>query len=154
MKRWAWLLAVPILMSFAGAQVSSSLSSQDSTAPSSSSQGTWHNAQPGDRMFFPRDMLWAWVQVDLAPPHNEIDPNQCGGNAGQYGGVNAPCSLFARYMIWGTSGSSAFWPGTAASSSWSTGRQRSCLVRRFRKLFTHGLRMLSASSIRGESESI
>jgi hypothetical protein len=52
-------------------------------------------------MFFPKDMLWGWVQVDLAPPHNEVDPNQCAGNAGQYGGVNAPCSLFARYIIGG-----------------------------------------------------
>jgi len=41
------------------------------------------------------------VQFDLAPPHNEIDPNLCGGNAGQYGGVNAPCSMFARYMLSG-----------------------------------------------------
>jgi hypothetical protein len=52
-------------------------------------------------MFFPRDMLWGWAQFDLAPPHNEIDPNLCAGNAGQYGGVNAPCSLFARYMLSG-----------------------------------------------------
>jgi hypothetical protein len=102
MKRWAWLLAVLVLVSGAGAQVSSSLDSQQNTPAPASSQGTWHDAQPGDRMFFPRDMIWAWVQVDLAPPHNEIDPNQCGGNAGDYGGVNAPCSLFARYMIWGT----------------------------------------------------
>ena len=46
-------------------------------------------------------MLWGWVQLDLAPPHNEIDPNMCAGNAGDYGGVNAPCSLFARYMLGG-----------------------------------------------------
>jgi hypothetical protein len=52
-------------------------------------------------MFFPKDMLWGWAQFDLAPPHNEIDPNLCAGNAGQYGGVNAPCSLFARYMLSG-----------------------------------------------------
>ena len=52
-------------------------------------------------MFFPRDMFWGWAQFDLAPPHNEIDPNICAGNAGQYGGVNAPCSMFARYMLSG-----------------------------------------------------
>jgi hypothetical protein len=56
-------------------------------------------AQP--RMFFPRDMFWGWAQLDLAPPHNEIDPNLCAGNAGQYGGANAPCSMFARYMLSG-----------------------------------------------------
>jgi hypothetical protein len=52
-------------------------------------------------MFFPKDMLWGWAQIDLAPPHNEIDPNICAGNAGQYGGANAPCSMFARYMLSG-----------------------------------------------------
>ncbi|MBA3914919.1 MAG: hypothetical protein H0X25_13945 [Acidobacteriales bacterium] len=52
-------------------------------------------------MFFPKDMLWGWTQFDLAPPHNEIDPNLCRGNAADYGGKNAPCSLFARYMVSG-----------------------------------------------------
>src|SRR5580704_17354391 len=41
------------------------------------------------------------AQFDLGPPHNEIDPGICAGNAGQYGGVNAPCSMFARYMLSG-----------------------------------------------------
>ena len=56
---------------------------------------------PADRMFFPRDTLYGYAQFDLAPPHNEIDPNLCAANAGQYGGVNAPCSEFARYMLSG-----------------------------------------------------
>jgi len=55
-----------------------------------------------DRMFFPKDMLWGWAQLDLAPPHNEIDPNLCASTAGQSGGANAPCSMFARYMLSGT----------------------------------------------------
>ena len=54
-----------------------------------------------DRMFFPHDTFWGFAQFDLAPPHNEIDPNLCAGNAGKYGGVNAPCSMFARYMLSG-----------------------------------------------------
>ncbi len=63
------------------------------TKPSSSS----------DRMFFPKDWFWGWAQFDIAPPHNEIDPNLCAANAGapQYGGRNAPCSAFARYQISG-----------------------------------------------------
>jgi len=56
---------------------------------------------PDGRMFFPHDMFWGYGQFDLAPPHNEIDPNLCAGNAGKYGGANAPCSLFARYMLSG-----------------------------------------------------
>jgi hypothetical protein len=97
MKKWAWILAVPVLISFATAQVSSSLNMPEEK----SSQGTWKEADPDERMFFPHDMFWGWAQFDLAPPHNEIDPNLCAGNAGQYGGVNAPCSLFARYMLSG-----------------------------------------------------
>lgn len=54
-----------------------------------------------DRMFLPHDMLWGYAQFDVAPPHNEIDPNLCRGNAGDYGGKNAPCSEFARYMLSG-----------------------------------------------------
>jgi hypothetical protein len=50
------------------------------------------------RMFFPSDTFWGYSQFDIAPPHNEIDPNLCAGNAGAYGGVNAPCTAFARYM--------------------------------------------------------
>ncbi len=59
------------------------------------------NQTPEDRMFFPKDTFWGYAQFDLAPPHNEIDPNICAGNAGSYGGANAPCNAFARYMISG-----------------------------------------------------
>jgi hypothetical protein len=81
MKRWAWFFAVPVLISFAAAQASSSLNSQNNAAQTSPSQGGWHEAESEDRMFFPHDMFWGWAQLDLAPPHNEIDPNQCTGNA-------------------------------------------------------------------------
>ena len=52
-------------------------------------------------MFFPRDTFWGYGQFDLAPPHNEIDPNICRADAGISGGVNDPCNAFARYMISG-----------------------------------------------------
>jgi len=102
MKSCVGILAVIGMISVhAPAQTSASLSTQQNGAQESSSQGSWHDASSGDRMFFPHDMFWGWAQVDLAPPHNEIDPNMCAGNAGNYGGVNAPCSLFARYMLSG-----------------------------------------------------
>ena len=63
--------------------------------------------EPQQRMFFPKDTIWAWAQFDLAPPHNEIDPNLCRGNTAQYGGANAPCNLFARYEA---SGYIEAWP--------------------------------------------
>jgi hypothetical protein len=121
MKRWSWVFALPLFLSMATAQIVSSLNSpssgsqgtdsqangsqangsQGSASSHETSQGGWHEADSSDRMFFPRDMFWGWAELDLAPPHNEVDPNLCAGNAGQYGGVNAPCSLFARYVLSG-----------------------------------------------------
>ena len=54
-----------------------------------------------ERMFLPRDTFWGYGQFDLAPPHNEIDPNLCRADAGISGGANSPCNAFARYMISG-----------------------------------------------------
>jgi hypothetical protein len=67
--------------------------------------GAW--AQDGyvpkekEKLFSPRDILWGYGQFDIAPPHNEPDPNLCAANAGDYGGKDAPCTAFARYMISG-----------------------------------------------------
>lgn len=97
MKTWAWTWVVGILVAAAGAQTTANINAQQDPRP----QGTWHETNSNERMFFPRDMLWGWAQLDLAPPHNEIDPNQCAGNSYVYGGANAPCNLFARYMISG-----------------------------------------------------
>ena len=58
-------------------------------------------AATNERMFFPSDMFWGYAQFDLAPPHNEIDPNICASDAGKFGGRNAPCNAFARYMMSG-----------------------------------------------------
>jgi hypothetical protein len=96
MKKWAWILAATVLCGVALGQTTESVSSQGS-----GTSGIWHDAGPNDRMFFPKDMFWAWAQFDLAPPHNEIDPNLCAGNSYAYGGANAPCNMFARYMLSG-----------------------------------------------------
>lgn len=100
MKKWAWILLVTVLSSAALAQASEQPSTQGSSN-SQVSSGGWREAGPNDRMFFPKDMLWGWAQLDLAPPHNEIDPNLCAGNSYAYGGANAPCNMFARYMLSG-----------------------------------------------------
>jgi len=93
MKKVPWILAFLLLLSVLGrAQNEPS----EPAAPDSQ-----HHIEAQHRVFFPSDTFWGWAQFDLAPPHNEIDPNLCAGNAGQYGGVNAPCSLFARYMLSG-----------------------------------------------------
>src|SRR6266508_1000210 len=51
------------------------------------------------RLFLPSDTFWGFAQFDIAPPHNEIDPNLCIATAGNYGGKSAPCNAFARYML-------------------------------------------------------
>jgi hypothetical protein len=94
MKTLTSVLVFPLLI----CTLSQAQSSPSPTAPQDSAPQA--NAS-GEKMFFPRDMFWGWAQFDLAPPHNEIDPNICAGNAGQYGGVNAPCSMFGRYMLSG-----------------------------------------------------
>lgn len=97
------LVGLALASASAAAQSASRLVADQSSAAASQderSQG-WQEAAPDERMFFPRDMLWGWAQFDLAPPHNEVDPNLCAGNAGQYGGTNAPCSMFARYVLSG-----------------------------------------------------
>jgi hypothetical protein len=93
MKTLSWILAFVVLISVSGRA--------QTTPPPNTSKDTSKDTEAGDRMFFPRDMFWGWAQLDLAPPHNEIDPNLCAGNARQYGGANAPCSMFARYMLSG-----------------------------------------------------
>lgn len=65
------------------------------------SQAQLASATANERMFFPSDTFWGWAQFDLAPPHNEIDPNLCAANARNFGGANAPCNAFARYMLSG-----------------------------------------------------
>src|SRR6202051_1045234 len=107
MKRLAWLLVVPVLLPRARAHIASSLnrrgndSQRNGSSQSTSSQAVWREADSSDRMFFPRDTFWGWGTLDLATQHKEGVPNLCAGNAGQYGGVNAPCSLFARYILSG-----------------------------------------------------
>jgi hypothetical protein len=56
-----------------------------------------------NRLFFPTGWIYGYGQFDIAPPHNEPDPGLCAPNAGQpsYGGVNAPCTKFARYLLSG-----------------------------------------------------
>lgn len=73
------------------------------TTQAAEPQPTPAKAAPQERLFFPKNWYWGWTQFDIAPSHNEIDPNMCAADAGapKYGGQNAPCSAFARYQISG-----------------------------------------------------
>jgi hypothetical protein len=58
--------------------------------------------KPAERWLFPRhDWIYGYVEFDVAPPHNEPDPNLCSAKSGDFGGVNAPCNAFARWVMAG-----------------------------------------------------
>jgi hypothetical protein len=64
----------------------------------------WAQAKPAvesNHLFFPKNFIWGYGQFDIAPPHNEPDPNLCNAGASQFGGKDAPCNAFARYMLSG-----------------------------------------------------
>jgi hypothetical protein len=65
------------------------------------SQGYFKGSVEGERFILPRDTFYGWAQLDVAPPHNEIDPNLCAGNAKDYGGAQAQCDKFGRYALSG-----------------------------------------------------
>jgi hypothetical protein len=56
---------------------------------------------PPDRALFPRNWLRGYVDFQYAPPTNEPDLGRCASTTGQYGGANAPCADFARYILGG-----------------------------------------------------
>lgn len=56
---------------------------------------------PSDSAFFSRDWLRGYGTFEYAPPHNEPDFGRCSSLTGQFGGANAPCAAFARYVLSG-----------------------------------------------------
>ena len=104
-----------------------------------------------ERMFLPRDTFWGYGQFDLAPPHNEIDPNLCRADAGISGGVNDPCNAFARYMISGYVEAHPFGRGSSGGSS-CLESPGFCLARIFRRRFIPGRWMRSGWRTRGAGD--
>jgi hypothetical protein len=103
------LLPFLLALTLSSAMVAQPSSATTQTAPAtaqSTATVTENSPPPPEpppaRMFFPKDWYWGWAQFDLMPPHNEIDPNLCAANAGNYGGVNSKCNAFGRYMLSGT----------------------------------------------------
>ena len=103
MKQLLWMIVCVTMSVVVQAQTPEATSVQTPTTTTASTPMATPPApeKKKERMFFPRDTFWGYAQFDLSPPHNEIDPNLCKANAGDYGGVNAPCNAFARYMLWG-----------------------------------------------------
>ena len=64
-------------------------------------QNSVSTPENGGRLFFPKNFVWGYTQFDIAPPHNEPDPNLCAADARSYGGTSATCNAFVRYMLSG-----------------------------------------------------
>lgn len=57
---------------------------------------------PQQRWFFPtNNWIYGYTEFDIAPPHNEPDPNLCGASSGKLGLANSQCTAFARFVIGG-----------------------------------------------------
>jgi hypothetical protein len=69
-------------------------SSASAAAPQSSSGSQ-------ERLLFPRHWIRGYTDFQYAPPHNEPDLGRCRASTGEFGGANAPCAAFARYVLSG-----------------------------------------------------
>src|SRR5579863_6482865 len=88
---WIGAFALPLLTAgYASAQVPDSSASASTSSSSSGSQ---------ERLFFPPQWVRGYADFQYAPPHNEPDLGRCLAGTGQFGGANAQCADFARYIL-------------------------------------------------------
>ncbi len=89
--------SLPLLIArYASAQVPDTRASQPPPASASSSPSS-HGSQ--ERLLFPRQWVRGYADFQYAPPHNEPDLGRCLASTGQFGGANAQCADFARYIL-------------------------------------------------------
>jgi hypothetical protein len=75
---------------------------QAAAQPAAQEKPTFWVPAPQERWFLPQgNWIYGYGEFDFAPPHNEPDPNFCAADAGNYGGANSQCNLFARYLLSG-----------------------------------------------------
>ena len=107
---WSWAAVAQEPTELAGANpaateavFSSPDESQQSAAtPAAQPTPTFWVPEPEERWWLPKgNWIYGYGEFDFAPPHNEPDPNFCAANAGDYGGANSQCNLFARYLLGG-----------------------------------------------------
>lgn len=53
---------------------------------------------PDSHKLFPKGWIRGYTEFSVAPPHNEVNLNRCRSNAGAFGGAQAQCSAFARFV--------------------------------------------------------
>jgi len=83
MKRPSGILLAVLYLGTAGAAVCQDLVQLES---------------PSSHKFFPKGWVRGYTEFSVAPPHNEVDLNRCKSYAGIYGGAQAQCTAFARFV--------------------------------------------------------
>lgn len=81
------------------------ISSPEAAPPQTAQPGqketpTFWVPAPEERWWLPKgNWIYGYAEFAIAPEHNEPDPNLCAANSGDFGGANATCNAFARYLI-------------------------------------------------------
>ncbi len=82
------------------AQATVSTPAQAASKPATQDAPTFWVPAPEERWWLPKgNWIYGYAEFDIAPEHNEPDPNLCAANSGDFGGANATCTAFARYLI-------------------------------------------------------
>jgi hypothetical protein len=87
---------VAVLFGAAGPALAQSADAYTPPAPVALS-----SVAPGGNALFPRHWVRGYTDFEFAPPTNEPDLGRCRASAGQFGGAQARCAAFARYMLSG-----------------------------------------------------
>jgi len=80
------------------AALCSASAQQGSAAPPSSAPIVPSVERPS-QTFFPRHWIRGYTDFEYAPPTNEPDLGRCSSSTGQFGGPQARCAAFARYVL-------------------------------------------------------
>lgn len=95
MKQLTFLVPACLVLAAGGALA------QPATQATPQPQFPASSPAPKDRALFPRHWLRGYIDFQYAPPTNEPDLGRCQASTGQYGGANAVCADFARYILGG-----------------------------------------------------
>jgi hypothetical protein len=69
--------------------------------PAASAAAPQSSSGSPERLLFPRHWIRGYADFQYAPPHNELDLGRCLSSTGTFGGANAQCAAFARYVFSG-----------------------------------------------------
>jgi hypothetical protein len=97
-----WLGLVVVLISIVTPGFAQQPGTHLAVSPEPAAAAVPYGAPPQERTFFPHNWVRGHTDFELAPPHNEPDLGRCSqAPAAQFGGVSAPCTAYARWVLSG-----------------------------------------------------